>query len=115
VDVGGAAHNEAVVERVAERVDPGALPVARLVGVPDVAVDADLVSRRLAERFGFARIEDASTFHASARLDRIAEDDTVAGHVVRLGRRRIGEARDEAHAAIAERALRIALHSLGVT
>jgi hypothetical protein len=83
--------------------------------VPDVAVDADLVSRRLAERFGFARIEDASTFHASARLDRIAEDDTVAGHVVRLGRRRIGEARDEAHAAIAERALRIALHSLGVT
>lgn len=115
VDVGGAAHNEAVVERVAERVDPGALPLARLVGVPDVAVDAELVSRRLTERFGFARIEDASTFHASARLDRIAEDDTVAGHVVRLGRKRIAEAPDEGVAAIAERALRVALDALGVT
>ena len=114
VDVGGAEHNEAVVERVAARVDAGALPVARLVGVPDFAIDAEVVQRRLAERFGFARIEDASTFHASARLDRLADDDTVAGHVVRLGRRRVEGAAGDVDRAVAERALRIALHALEV-
>ena len=114
VDVGNAAHDEEVVERVAARVEPGSLPVARLVGVPDAAIDVGLVNRRLVERFGFARIDDASTFHASARLDAIAEDDTVAGHVVRLGRARVAAASDDAERAVAERALRISLHALGV-
>ena len=49
-----------------------------------------------------------------ARLDAIAEDDTVAGHVVRLGRARVAAASDDAERAVAERALRIALHALGV-
>jgi len=115
IDVGGAADHDEVVGRIAALVDDGTLPLARLVGVPDFPLDVDFVRDRLAERFGFAQLLDASTFYASARLDEIAVDDTVAGHVVRLGRSRIDAAGDEAGKAIAERALRIALRALEVT
>jgi DNA repair exonuclease SbcCD nuclease subunit len=115
VDVGGAADHEEVIRRVAERVEPGALPLVRLVGVPDFAPDAELLTRRLQERFGFGRVVDASSYYASGRLDRIADDDTVAGHVVRLGRRRVAAAESADDRAIAERALRIALRALEVS
>jgi hypothetical protein len=115
VDVGAAADHDEVVLRIAERVGAGALPVVRLVGVPDFALDEEILVRRLEERYGFARVSDASTFYASARLDRIADDDTVAGHVVRLGRQRIEAANDDGGRAIAERALRIALRALEVS
>jgi DNA repair exonuclease SbcCD nuclease subunit len=115
VDVGGATDHDEVMRRIADRVEAGALPIARLVGVPDFAPDAELLSRRLQERFGFARVVDASTFYASARLDRIADDDTVAGHVVRLGRQRVETAAAADDQAVAERALRIALLALEVS
>lgn len=115
VDVGGATGHDEVMRRIAERVAAGALPVARLVGVPDFPLDADALARRLEERYGFARVTDASTFYASARLDRIADDDTVAGHVVRFGRRNVDAAEDAGEKAIAERALRIALRALEVS
>jgi hypothetical protein len=103
------------MRRIGERADPGAHPVARLVGVPDFAIEVDFLTHRLCERFGFARVTDASTFYASARLDRIADEDTVAGHVVRLARRRIDAETDPVGKAIAERALRIALGALEVS
>lgn len=115
VDVGAASDHDEVLRRIAERVDEGALPVARIVGVPDFPLDAEIVRARLAERFGLARLEDASTFYESARLDEIADDDTVAGHVVRLGRERIEAADGEAERALVERALRIALRGLELT
>jgi DNA repair exonuclease SbcCD nuclease subunit len=115
VDVGGAADHDEVMRRIAARVEAGALPIARLVGVPDFALDADAVAHRLEERYGFARVTDASTFYASARLDQIADDDTVAGHMVRLARRRIEAAPEADENAIAERALRIALRALEVS
>jgi DNA repair exonuclease SbcCD nuclease subunit len=115
VDVGGAIDHDGVMRRIAERVAAGSLPVVRLVGVPDFALDPDTLAHRLEERYGFAHVTDASTFYASTRLDRIAEDDTVAGHVVRLGRHRIEAAPDDGEVAIAERALRIALRALEVS
>ena len=115
VDVGAAADHDEVMRRIAERADAGAYPVARLVGVPDFALDADFLTHRLSERYGFARLTDASTFYPSGRLDRIADDDTVAGHMVRLARRRLDAEPDPAEKAIAERALRIALRALEVS
>lgn len=115
VDVGGAIEHDEVLRRIAARVDDGALPVVRIVGVPDFPLDVETLRARLEERYGFARVEDASTFYASARLDEIAGDDTVAGHVVRLGRSRVEAAGDEAEKALVERALRVALRALEVT
>ena len=58
---------------------------------------------------------DASSYYANARLDRIAAEDTVAAHVVRLARRRIEAATGDDDRAVVERALRIALRALEVT
>ncbi len=91
-----------------------AIPVARLVGTPGFPLDPERVREHLAERFGHAAVRDESRYYASAGLDALAETDTVAGHVVRLGRKRIAEAEGDAERAIAERALRIALGALDV-
>ena len=91
-----------------------AIPVARLVGTPGFPLDPERVREHLAERFGHAAVRDESRYYASARLDALAETDTVAGHVVRLGRKRIAEAEGDAERAIADRALRIALSALDV-
>ena len=115
VDVGGAGDQEEVMRRIAERVAPGTLPLVRLTGVPDYPLDAETIARRLIERYGFGRVTDASTWYANARLDRIAEEDTVAAHAVRLARRRIEAAADDEDKAVVERALRIALRALEVT
>ena len=88
--------------------------LVRLTGVPDFPVDPEVIARRLVERYGFGRVTDASTWYANARLDRLAEEDTVAAHVVRLARRRIEEAVDD-EKAVVERALRIALRALEVS
>lgn len=114
IDVSGCAGDEEVVERVAERVDEEAIPVARLVGTPDFPLDEEAVRLRLVERFGHVDLRDRSRYYASSRLDELAERDTVAGHVVRMGRRRVEEAADGAGRDVAERALRIALEKLGV-
>jgi len=115
VDVSGAADHDEVVRRVLERVEGGVLPLVRLVGVPDFPLDRDSIAGRLGERFGFARVEDDTAYYASGRLDEIAGDDTVAGHVVRLGRRRIEDAGSDEERQIAARALRLALQALEVS
>ncbi|HEX7089545.1 MAG TPA: DNA repair exonuclease [Longimicrobiales bacterium] len=91
-----------------------AIPVARLVGTPAFPLDPDRVRDYLAERFGHAGVRDESHYYASARLDALEQTDTVAGHVVRLGRRRIASAATDAERRVAERALRIALSALEV-
>lgn len=91
-----------------------AIPVARLVGTPSFPLDPERVREHLSQRFGHAAVRDESRYYASARLDALAELDNVVGHVVRLGRKRIAEAKDDAERAIADRALRIALSALEV-
>jgi len=91
-----------------------AIPVVRLVGTPAFPLDPDRVRQHLAERFGHADVRDDSHYYASARLDALEQTDTVAGHVVRLGRHRIASAATDVQRRIAERALRIALSALEV-
>lgn len=114
IDVGGCADHGAVVERVDSAVRGDAIPVVRLMGVPDFPLDEETLRARLVERYGHVGLEDASRYYASDRLDEIAANDTVAGHVVREGRLRIEEAPNETDRRIGERALRLALQSLGV-
>ena len=89
--------------------------MARLVGEPAFPLDVEIVRFDLVERYGCVRVEDATRFYASTRLAEIAQEPTVAGHVARIGLSRVGESDDEEERIETERALRIALRSLGVT
>jgi DNA repair exonuclease SbcCD nuclease subunit len=103
-----------ISEAVARMVPPRSVPVARLVGEPTFPLDAEVVAAELAARYGHAQVVDETRYYASARLDELAEGDTVAGHVVRLGRERIVAAADPTARTVAQRALRVALRALEV-
>ncbi len=89
------------------------IPKITLTGNPDFPLEAEKVEAELIERFGHAKVNDESRYFASSRLDDLADQDTVVGHAVRLGRRRIRESEGDDRR-VAERALRIALSELGV-
>jgi DNA repair exonuclease SbcCD nuclease subunit len=114
VDVGACADELAVAELLRARAPDASIPVARLVGEPAFPLDAEIVRFDLEERYGCVRVEDATRFYASRRLAEIAQEPTVAGHAARLGLSRVGEEDDAEERIEAERALRIALRSLGV-
>jgi hypothetical protein len=99
---------------VAERVSGPTVPVVRLVGEPSFPLDAEVVRTELVERFGQARVIDRTRYYASERLDELAALDTVAGHVVRLGRDRIEAADGEEAREIARQALRTVLRGLEI-
>jgi hypothetical protein len=115
VDVGGVETDVEAARAVAARVPASSVPVARLTGSPPFPLSADAVATELRTRFGAALVRDDTSFHASTRLDELAETDTVVGHVVRLGRARITAAPDPERRRAAERALRVALTGLGVS
>jgi hypothetical protein len=112
LDVSRAESEADVVKALAARVPEGALPAVALVGEPPWPVDADRVLVLAVARFGAARVADRSTYLSSALLGEIARRDTVAGHVVRLGRERCLAASDERERRVAARALGIALRAL---
>lgn len=114
VDVGGCPDELAVAQVLRQRAPEGSIPVARLVGEPAFPLDAEIVRFDLEERYGCVRVEDATRFYASTRLAEIAQEPTVAGHVARLGLRRVAASEDAEETIETERALRIALRSLGV-
>lgn len=103
-----------VAEALVRVLPPRSVPVVRLVGEPTFPLDADAVADELRERFGHAAVSDETRYYASGRLDELAAEDTVAGHVVRLGRERIERAVDEDERTVAQRALRAALRALEV-
>ena len=114
VDVSGCADDLAVAARVADSTPDGAIPVVRLVGEPAFPLDIGLVETELCARFGHAGVRDESRFFSSARIEELAEGDTVVGHTVRLGRARIAETAGEVERRAAEQALRIAVRALQV-
>jgi len=115
LDVSRWENESAIVAALAARVPEGALPSVTLVGQPPWALDSDRVLAEATARFGAARVVDRTRHLSSAALDEIAVRDTVAGHVVRLGRRRADEAADDERGRrVADRALRIALGALEV-
>lgn len=103
-----------IAEALGRMLPPSTVPVVRLVGEPSFPLDADVVVAELAERYGHAEVVDETRYYASSRLDELAELDTVAGHVVRLGRQRVEATGGPEERAVAQRALRAALRALEV-
>ena len=103
-----------VADAVARRASEGTIPVVCLTGTPGFPLDIDVVCTELQERFQHAHVIDKSSYYASDSLEELARQDTVVGHVVRIGRHRIEEAEDEAQWLAAEGALRVALNALVV-
>lgn len=114
LDVSTHADHTGIAGALARVLPPRGVPVVRLVGEPSFPLDADVVAAKLAERFGHAEVADETRYYASSRLDELAESDTVAGHVVRLGRERILAAGTAGERTVAQRALRAALRALEV-
>lgn len=114
VDVTALEDDGAVLAAVTERIEGDAVPVVHLEGTPGFALDTELLESHLVERYGFASVRDRTRFYDSDRVDGLAGDDTIAGHLVREGRRRIEAADSDEVRAVAERALRTALSALGV-
>jgi len=116
MDVSACENEVEVVERIAAQLpleeDP--IPVVRLTGEPDFPLDPAAVTAEARARFGFARIVDQTRYFSSARLEEIAGQDTVAGHVARLGRERVRGASSDTERLAAERALRIVLSAMEV-
>ncbi len=114
LDVSPFTNHVRIVESLIRMLPSQAVPVVRLVGEPGFPLDADQVTAELSERYGHAQVADETRYYASARLAELAELDTVAGHVVRLGRQRIEAAPEGRERAVAQRALRAALRALEV-
>lgn len=113
VDVSGCESVEEAADAVAARVPEGAWPVARLVGTPAFPMKLDEVLAGLEARFEGVRLRDETRYYASSRLDELAEEDTIVGHVVRLGRARIAAAGGDEES-LERSALRAALRALEV-
>lgn len=113
LDIGRYADEQAVASGVLQRLPVGALPVVTLAGEPSFALDAAAVVNVLEPSVGRAFVDDDTWMGDAAVLDALAHDDTVAGHVVRLGRARIAAAKDADTRMAAERALRTSLRALG--
>jgi DNA repair exonuclease SbcCD nuclease subunit len=115
LDVSTCADDVEVVDRVADTVEAGSLPVVTLSGQTEFAVDPEKVEAGLRARFPFARVRDRTRYYDSQRLAELAARDDVVGHLARLGLGRIRMADDEDEVALRERALRKALRAMGVT
>jgi DNA repair exonuclease SbcCD nuclease subunit len=114
LDVTGYDDEAAVLAACAASVPEGAIPVLTLSGSVGFPLDAEAVAAAIGRRFGHARVVDRTMHFSSRRLDLLAHEDTIAGHLVRAGRRRIAEAADQQERRLGDRALRIALRELGV-
>jgi DNA repair protein SbcD/Mre11 len=114
LDVSSCTDDGDVVEAAGRLLTAGSVPVVRLVGEPSFPLDADRVVAALKERFGHAAVMDETHYYAGHRLAELAAADSVAGHVVRLGRDRIDSASGDRERAAAEQALRVVLRSLEV-
>lgn len=112
IDVGTLSGDDEIVELIGERAREGTIPLVTLTGEPAFAPDIEHVHAHVRERFGHAVVQDQTRFYASATFRRLAAERTIAGHVARLGLRRIERAADEHERGRAERALRLALSAL---
>lgn len=111
-DVTDYGDERSVATAAGERLEEGTVPQVRLTGEPSFPLEPERVQRRLAERFGFARVMDETRFFASGHIADLAERKTVAGHVARLGLERIEAAPEDPQREVAERGLRIALRHM---
>lgn len=114
VDVSACVTDVDVFDTVVARVVAEAFPIVELAGEPTYPLDPEAVRAMLIERFGAAALRDRSRFFDPSRLEELAGENTVAGHVARLGLGAIEQAEDDASRGAIEQGLRIALRVLEV-
>lgn len=113
VDVSGCPSDADVADAVSREAPAETYPVITLTGEPSYPLDADTVRTILEERFGALFLRDESRFFDPGRLEALARQNTIAGHVARMGLADI-EAAEEGRS-VREQALRIALRALEVS
>lgn len=84
-----------------------------MVGSPRFPLDPEAVVSELKRPFGHATVSDHSVYSGSGRFEEIRRQDTVAGHLARLGLLRINDAPTDQERRAVDLALRIALRELG--
>jgi exonuclease SbcD len=114
VDVSACVTDVEVFDAVVAAVVADVVPSVELVGEPTYPLDPEAVRAMLIERSGAAALRDRSRFFDPSRLEELAGENTVAGHVARLGLDAIEEAGDDAARGAIEQGLRIALRVLEV-
>lgn len=117
IDVSDARADLEAADRIGSVIDRtsipgGSYPVVRIVGEPPYPLDPDRITDALVARFGFAVVKDETRFIDSTRLQALASEPSIVGHVVRLGLQRLENEQTDADRLVAERALRIALRAL---
>lgn len=113
VDVSGCRSDAEVADAVSREAPAESYPVVTLTGEPSYPLDADTVRTILEERFGALFLRDESRFFDLGRLQELARQNTIAGHVARMGLADIEEVEEERE--VREQALRIALRALEVS
>lgn len=114
LDVSAHEDDEAVAGAIAAQVEDGGLPLVTLIGQLSFPLQVGRLHALLRERLGAAHVVDDTWYADSPRLDALVEQETVAGHVARIGRERVGGSEDRRARFMSERALRLALRALRV-
>ncbi len=105
----------AVADALGDWLPESAIPLVTLTGEPTFPLDADRIRARLDERFGCVGVDDKTRFFDPAWLEDLARENTIVGHVARLGLERIEEAAGDEDRREAEGGLRIALRLMEVS
>lgn len=103
-----------VYEEAVRVLAPDAYPSVELEGEPAYPLDPEAIRSMLEERFGAVALRDRSRFFETGRLAELAAENTIAGHVARIGLMRIEEADSPEERAVREQGLRIALRVMEV-
>jgi hypothetical protein len=104
-----------VADALGDALAGSAFPLVTLTGEPTFPLDSDRIRARLEERFGCVGVDDQTRFFDPAWLEELAGENTIVGHVARLGLERIEEAATEEDRVAAEGGLRIALRLMEVS
>lgn len=104
----------AAADALGDQLPDSIVPVTTLIGEPSFPLDAERIRAALDERFGCSAVVDQTRFFDVMRLEELASENTIVGHVARLGLKRVeSAATDEARAEV-EQGLRIALRLMEV-
>jgi exonuclease SbcD len=112
LDVTDLSDDEQVAQAIIRETPAGTIPVVTLFGRPSFPLDPDRILSLVQPDVDHAGITDETMAAGSDGFDALAREDTVAGHLVRLGRERLEDAREAPSRLAAEQALRLALRTL---
>ena len=114
INLSGLEDQAAVEEQIKSQIPKNALPRLTLEGTAEFKLDSENLRIALQARYGFAVVKDRSWYIESTQLAQLEESDTIAGHLVRVAKKRMSEATDEKTERGLEEGLRQALAALEV-